>query len=377
MTLALIVLVPKNGRSWQSRYILTLVLGWLCGITVINNLDFGLPLLAAVLISSFAASNKWKDAAVTALLIVTGCITFAITYVMLALFTANEVTWSLMLLFPSFHGLEGFFAFPMAPLGPHIAVATLFCITTVIGLGMSINKRHSISIRTRRQWLWMAMAGLWSLISLAYFSGRSYSSTLMAGSGLMVGVCLSSMLPAIRLSLRRAYRSVETHPKLDYVPALFGVLALLLVTGLWATVERPSAYIASAANQPWSLEGPMANIGNDVRSRIASAPVKVRSLIELGDVSQFLWNSNLVELSFPNLPSWGVGNSPQWMSISKKFLDLQCANPLPSETQYAWVSRQEIEAMMESEICTSQFSLGDLIPFSASSADVLVPTRRP
>jgi len=181
----------------------SVALGAVFGLAVMNNLEFGGAASAAALLVIALLRSPPLAAAKRSWAFVAGLSLPLVAYAAYAfVFESRDVARSLLLI-PLTYASAGFDLHPIESLGPFVLVVMLAL--TAIALGAFVLRSGGASRRWITSGVILTFAGAWSLISMLYFTGRSFTSVLIAGQSVQVALILG----ALTASLPEATRALR------------------------------------------------------------------------------------------------------------------------------------------------------------------------
>ncbi len=295
-------------------------LGLGAGITALNNADFGGPALIAVFVSVLLLAPNLRARVRTALAFLIGAAAVPLAYAVALMLAGREVDPSAYLIFARVFGVNGFYQVAMAPFGLHVLAAALFITAAATGAWRLLGRRGS-----RAEATFIFSAGLWALLTLTYFAGRSALPTLVGGAAFQVGIVAVAMLP----SALRALNSIRTHREPNAVVS--AVMAFIMLAGILALMfsgRTPKDSLVDAIDG-WSGR-PTARHAS-VTSPAGSPDANTVFLLRQGALAELElgWKSALVI------------NNPEAFMISPAFTSRQCT---------ALASRPWRELVVEADI---------------------------
>ncbi len=267
------------------RYFGPLVLGWLCarhlrrerpapwlifavsGLVVLNNVDFGLPALAATVAALWLGSDnrqhardrlrRLSSAALGGLLTALALISLTTL-----LRTSSLPDLSLLLYFPRLFAQQGFGLLPMPELGLHVVLYLTFSAAL-----LTASVRHVSGAANRPLTGMLGFAGILGLGAGSYYAGRSAASNIISLFpvwGLAVALLAWVSLGALRSArLDRARRHRVVLPAMAALAA-FATMATAAVRFPvpWRQIDRlassdgtpcPASESSASACRDWSI----------------------------------------------------------------------------------------------------------------------------
>ncbi len=206
------------------------------GIVLVNNLEFGLPALAATVVALVLADPRRARARAgrLALELAAGLLGAAVATMLLTLVVAGALPrFGMMLTFVRLYGVDGWANIPMPTLGLHLAVYVTFAAAIVTAVARASGGAEGRLLTAMLGW-----AGVFGLGAGAYFVGRSLPEVLIS--------IFSAWALALALLLVVVLQALARRPARRPAP---GELAVLLGFGVavcslaqtptpWSQVER-------------------------------------------------------------------------------------------------------------------------------------------
>jgi hypothetical protein len=346
----------------RSRPVLTisqcrrlLLLGVASGITMLNNPDFGAPAFVTVLVVSFIATPTVRAKAISVTAVLFGAGLPFVSYAGAGQLLGRPVRWSEWLVFQKTFGVEGVGSVAMEPFGIHIAFVTLFISASVVGFALMTKYRDSGSRFGYRQGLLLALVGGWSLLSLPYFAGRSYTPTLLSGYSFIAGMVVAAFLPLLRMTLRRLRMGVA-HGSLEVAVSLsLGTLAIAGAASTFTLARLPSEYYAATTSVPpgrFEILMQQTAAVNGILNGPSGGDL--RRLVDEGRVQQALNMSSLMSFS-ARIPPGSITTNPVYFDMSRVFTRAQCSLPWAEGIDYLLVENTTAIALEKEPSCVSHF----------------------
>jgi len=345
-----------------------LSVGVVAGLAALNNPDYGLPALVTVLVVVFLAGRAFAGRCVATAVTAIGAIAVFPAYAAIGAIAGKSVDWSKWLAFQRVFGSEGYSAVAMEPFGPHIAVVALFVSASVLGFVLIWRSRTTGSSFAYRQGLLLALTGGWSLLTLPYFAGTSWASTMIGGYTYSVGLVVAAMLPLLHHSVRVVRAGIARDMTSATIGLTFGGLAVTGTIAAMAFVGAPSDYLNYQRLNLSGRSGVFAGVIATVDA-VADAPhnEELRELMDAGVVAQAVDMSNLLELT-TGFTSVSIASSPEYFVLGPFFDETLCAAPWPDRAQYLLVDADVADRLEEVPSCGDAFDLSSRQRFSAGDA---------
>lgn len=243
----LAVCVWALGRPTPLRLV---SLGCFAGLTLCNNIEFGLPAFAGVLFALLATTAERRLAALARLALgaAAGIVVFAGLTLAWSGALPNPAT---MLFFARQFAADGFFLLPIeSPLGLHVVGFLTYVACFVVVALRILRRTESLTVRERSATAALGFAGVFGLGTAAYFVGRSDPEVLI-----MLFAAWSLALSLLACELARHLRSLPAGALLRRatlvlpVALVAGHLALMATTLAWdrQILRQPARVISSSA----------------------------------------------------------------------------------------------------------------------------------
>jgi len=368
-------LVFRHPRDLtMSHFRRLLLLGVVSGLTMLNNPDFGVPAVIAILVVAFIATPTMRAKAASTTMLLLGAGLPFVAYTIIGRLAGHPVNWSNWLLFQNYFGSEGVGLVAMDPFGLHVAFVTLFISASVIGFALILKYRDSGSRFGYRQGLLLALVGGWSLLSLPYFAGRSLAPTLVSGYSFMVGMVVAAFLPLLRTTVRRLKTSAGPGSLVLIIPLSLGALAIAGAASTFMLARLPSENFAITTSAPpgrFEVLMQQTAVVDGILKTPAGSDLK--RLVDAGQVQQALNMSSLTGLS-TGMPSGSVATNPAYFDMSWLFTKAQCSAPWGDGIDYLFVATTTATALEKDPSCAAHFDFAAKRAYTAGdSSFVLLP----
>ncbi len=360
---------PAGPRS----ALLHLGVGLACGVTVLNNLDFGAPLAvivicAAVLCQRTAARRIGAGAAIAS-----GTLLAGLAYLVAVTLSGRAIDWDSTLIFPRVFGAEGYFAVAMRPFGLHVVVVALFASAAAAGVLLLTSPAVRAGSWTRRQGLLLLLTGGWSLLCLPYFASRSYTATIAGGYAFNIGLVTAAFLPLIRAGMRCLTTNPPAQPRWLHGSLGLGVLAMAACMGCLVLVYPPAAYVSRMQENGATTFVELHDVTSAVTSLLADPSAQgITHDISALDAEQFLDMPALVSLQ-TGLRAHPAFNNPDYTRLSRSFSALQCARGWAAPTRYLVLSVEVAAAMSLTPACRAALDFDRAEVATGATHLVVVP----
>lgn len=317
-------------RMWHSQSIRSTVLvGATCGLVALNNPDFGIPAVISCFVVLIVISPGLLIGLKQVVIALIGFVIVFLTYSLVGIVIGKPVNWYDWLFFQRVFGSAGFMAMPMPAFGEHLGYMLTFAAGCVIGsVGIARSRNESMSnskTRTQRACALLYIS-LWSLGTLAYFSSRSYASTLWAGHIFQLG--LTVLFASV--FLLGEYNNAKEGRENRGFNLLPPVVALCLSGTLLASLflRLPPLQLTSVA---------LVNSKSEYPSLAKQAKLLSRQEAHEMRTGQLLPMSNLIELR-TGINSLSLFNHPSNMEVSDLVTSRQCEFLSKSKVEYLYYS---------------------------------------
>lgn len=229
------------------------LLGAVFGLALLNNIEFGGSAAAAALLVILLLHGSLLTAIRRVSAFLGGLFAPLLAYAAYGLiFESRDVVRSALLI-PLTYASAGFDLHPIESLGPFLLVVMLALSSLVLGVHRL--RSGGTGERSAVAGVVLAFAGSWAVISMLYFTGRSFTSVLIAGQAVQVALILGSLTA----SLPAATRAIRTFgASRDRILGLvLTVLPLFVSMSLLVSGGRPQAILAyGLSGQPISTSFP-------------------------------------------------------------------------------------------------------------------------
>jgi hypothetical protein len=259
------------------------------GIVLVNNVEFGLPALAATVVAVLLADppRSWARAGRLGLELVTGLAGAAAAVTLLTLVVAGAFPrFDWILTFARIYGANGFGNIPMPTLGLHLAIYVTFAAAIVVAVVRASSREHDRLLTAMLGW-----SGVFGLGAGAYFVGRSLPEVLISVFSAWALALALLLVVVVRALARRPAR----RPTLAELVVLlaFGLAACSLAQtpAPWTQLRR----LARSSPQPAFAHTPaerFVDAATDPGERVLIlAPLGHRIAYDLGLVNVSPWSN--------------------------------------------------------------------------------------
>jgi hypothetical protein len=356
---------PDVGLRRPSRM---LSVGVLAGLTALNNPDYGLPAVVAVLVVVFITGRTFRGGAVATGITLAGAAVVFPVYALAGAVVGSPVDWSLWLAFQGMFGAEGSAAVAMEPFGLHIAVVALFVAASVLGFALIWRSRSAAGSFAYRQGLVLALTGGWALLSLPYFVSRSIVPTLIGGYTYAVGLIVAALLPLLHRAIRAVRAGMARDVTAASIGLAFGGLAVAAAVASFAFVSAPSDYVDAQWRGAGGHSAVFTGFEMTMDALLADpANEELRELVDAGEVGQAVDMSGLLELA-TGFPSVAIASSPDYFDSGPFFAQALCRRSWPDDVDYLLVDSDVAPRFVAEPACADALDLGSLRTFSTGDA---------
>ena len=325
LLLGLLVSCVQNIQTFRFRN--SIFLGVLSGFALLNNLESGLPSLLALIFTLLLLYRSISNFTRAVLSILFGVFLVFGLYIFLVLSTGRALHFSYVITPLKIVVSGGFFQVPMTVGGYHNIFAIFFVsgMATASFLFFRAQKIGSVSLK--RIAAFMSFSSSWGLIGMVYFSGRSFTSTLLAGSTYALGLLAVSV--TIWIFIDKQFVSDVLRQKnqdLYVMSSLFVLLFFYIATTVLTRMD--SVNVLREAGKEWvsetsrtvSLKSTDEQI-NRLKKDNQSRPRQVVQIFQL---------SNILELT-TGIEAGLVVADPRYLSMFGEIQSIQCQYILDSE----------------------------------------------
>lgn len=324
LVLGLVIYSVPRIQTLRFRY--SMIQGILSGLALLNNLESGLPCLAALIFSTTLLQGNLRGSIRSLLSILSGvCLVFSL-FSLLVLSAHMALNLSYLIIALKLVAWTGFFQMSMAVGGFHNIYVIFFVSGMATSVFLFFRAQKIESVDLQRVAALMSFSSCWGLIGMVYFSGRSYTSTLIAGSNYALGLLTVSVIIWMFIDkeyvlniIRQKTHNFNVLPFLVF--SLFFYIASITLTRMdfvnvlqragtvWDDESDRSARLKSAADQI-----------NQLKSRESRPDLKVGQIFTL---------SNILELT-TGIEAGLVVSDPRYLSMFEEFQKIQCKYILDS-----------------------------------------------
>jgi hypothetical protein len=304
-------LTARNAGG--SRYV---VMGVIAGLTVLNNPDFGIPAAIAFALSLMLLAIQSKALRLRHSIV--GSLSFGavfLTYWMLGELTGNHISWSNWLFFQRIFGLSGFYNEPMPAAGIHVGFVVFFILCLVVGIFLVIHRQPTDNVQLVRIGLLLTFSSTWSILSLPYFAGRSYISTMAGGYLFQFGLCSIGLLLWILIDFgwirNLVTRTWPLSAGLMFV-VVFNAVFVVTMIARWPRIDN----FGNSGRSEKITESVAKDISQS-KDYLLNSGARIDEIIQVSELS------NIVALK-TGVKAALIVNHPSYLGLSPKIKDAQC-----------------------------------------------------
>ena len=325
LLLGLLVFCVQNIQTFRFRD--SIFLGVLSGFALLNNLESGLPSLLALIFTLLLLYRSISNFTRAVLSILFGVFLVFCLYILLVLSTGRALHFSYVITPLKIVVSGGFFQVPMTVGGYHNIFAIFFVsgMATASFLFFRAQKIGSVSLK--RIAAFMSFSSSWGLIGMVYFSGRSFTSTLLAGSTYALGLLAVSV--TIWIFIDKQFVSDVLRQKnqdLYVMSSLFVLLFFYIATTVLTRMD--SVNVLREAGTEWVAETNRTASLKSADEQINR--LKIDNQSRPFQVVQIFQLSNILELT-TGIEAGLVVADPRYLSMFGEIQNIQCQYILDSE----------------------------------------------
>ena len=349
------LMLRRPESSDRSDKWCTLGVGLVAGLTGLNNADFGLPVVLVIAIVMAVALPWNRRLLVRLVLFLGGAASVFVLYTLGLAVVGARVDWLSWLSFQRAFATEGYFQIAMPGFGLHVAVVALFVSASVIGFLLIRGSSSVTSTFSRQQGLALALTGGWSLLTLAYFSGRSLVPTLIGGFAFQIGLVTAALLPLIRATLVGSSLGLSRTPTRSGIAVASSLLVLSTCGGLVMYSLTPTQWVKNDEKISTGNGGESV-LNTESVLALVNDPNNTDMFLAAGrhELDQLLQAANVVELT-TGIPSALKTNSPGNFASFRFAVEQQCAAPSPSGSQLTLLLASTVDYLKRDPSCAEKY----------------------
>ena len=364
--LAIFYTIFKNKSPNKSSLLLV---GFLMGINVINNLEFGATASLSILITLVIFYGVNKKMFYILLPILIGMTTFISLFYIFNLLTKTPIDLGSMFIFMRLT-LSGYYAIAMDFMGIHLIIVSLFISGFAIGTYFLIKYRNTNSLQSRRYFL-LTLLSIWGLGSLPYFSGRSLPSTIIGGLAFHYAFVFALLIPLLFTSFKFLKSNLLSKLPL----AVTSLLSLSVVFSGLFTVNDPLVKFGQFKDfksESWDYYSQKAQVLfylNDSEDKT------VKNLLNDNSLSQILLLSNAYSSQL-GLPSELITNHPWHLEVTPAYSSLQCQFPGVNEYKYVLTTQNVNDTLLKNSDCLTVYDFDKTIKLTEIESNLVVMVKK-
>jgi len=341
--LALKLILAKDIKKFTFIFI-----GFCLGLNIFNNIEFGLTSSFAIVLATGLVLYKTKFFYRFLIESMLGVVSFLLLFYLVFLTLGKPLDFSKLFVFIQLT-LSGFYAVPMDAMGIHIIIVSLFVTGSVVSANILINSTFTRSLILKRNYL-LFIFSFWSIISLPYFIGRSFPSTIIGGFAFQSGIIFSLLIPTL-FNLNRLLKFNTIH---KFKLTIFGFMGLSIILSLLFAINNPKDKITKIFDYN-SESSDYLKLKSDIRYYLNDSQDK--SLIDLfqnKSISQILPLSGALESQL-NFPSELITNHPWHLEVTPLYTSLQCEYSMKSNYKYVLTTLPLMNSLFSNKNCLGVF----------------------
>jgi hypothetical protein len=349
--------------------ILLFLVGFLMGINIINNLEFGATASLSILMTLVIFYGINKKMLYTLLPILIGILSFIFLFYIFNLLAKTPVDFTSMFIFMRLT-LSGYYAIAMDFMGIHLIIVSLFISGFAIGTYFLINYRNINSIQSRRYFL-LTLLSIWGLGSLPYFSGRSLPSTIIGGLAFHYAFVFALLVPLLFTSFKFLKSNLLSKLPL----AVTSLLSLSVVFSGLFTVNDPLVKFGQFKDfksESWDYYSQKAQVLfylNDSKDKT------VKNLLNDNSLSQILLLSNAYSSQL-GLPSELITNHPWHLEVTPAFSSLQCQFPGIDKYKYVLTTQNVNDTLLKNADCLTVYDFDKTIKLTEIESNLVIMVKK-
>ncbi len=338
-------------------------LGLLAGISALNNPEFGVPAAISILIVLYAAQVDRRAASRSVGLVSLGAVASGLVLVVLMAMAGRVPSSQSILVFQRIFGAVGFNAWPMPGSGLSLMFVSAFAAAAIAGVTILRHGRVMCSSAIFDAALQLALVGVWSLLSLPYYAGRSLTPTLLSGFGMQLGWILAASLPLLGASLREVRDRGARFARWQMSTLISAAIMMAIVLGMLTSIF-PSIYAGAAS------------AGGVAPANLEKQVMTLRALHLGPDVDQLLDMPASTTL-LSGVPSHAVVSSPAYLQLSRKLAAMQCERGWPRSIRQVILEASTLRSLRLLSVCTTRLVLESAVRLPVAQNWWLVQLRSP
>lgn len=354
LLLGLLVSCVQNIQTFRFRN--SIFLGVLSGLALLNNLESGLPSLLALIFTLLLLYRSISNFTRAVLSILFGALLVFGFYSLLVLSTGRALHFSYMITPLKIVVSGGFFQMPMAVGGYHNIFAIFFASGMATSSFLFFRAQKLWSVSLKRIAALMAFSSSWGLIGMVYFSGRSFASTLLAGSTYALGLLAVSVMIWIFIDKQFVLDVLKQKNQNLYVMSLLVVLLFFYIASTVLT-RMDAVNVLREAGTEWVAETSRTNSLKSTDEQLDR--LKKDNQSRPREVVQIFQLSNILELT-TGVEAGLVVADPRYLSMFEEIQSIQCEYILGSEFNIIIEDSQLVDSFEAFTVDNPNGSLKDL-----------------
>ena len=324
------------------------ILGILLGINIFNNLEFGFTSSLSIILSSLLLLRKTPHLKTFIVVVFSGLVLSFISILSFFELINKPLKYSEIFLFIKLT-LSGYYAIPMDAFGIHIIIVSLFITGSVISSYQLLSNTPDNSRITKRNYL-LFILSIWSVMTLPYFVGRSFPSTIIGGFAFHYALIISLLLPTI-LGI---FKTTKMHLSSLFIHSAFGLLGLSVIFSLFFNINDPRLKVEqfndfrAESSDFYSLRLQIEYFSEKSNDKTLS------DLLRVDSISQILPLSGALESQL-GFPSELITNHPWHLEVTPLYTSLQCEYSKLSKFKFVLTNPKIIDSLALNPACSQVF----------------------
>lgn len=314
LLVVLVFVAPRQVRSPRITNSL-LVCGALGGTAALNNPDFGIPAFAAGFITLAVAVPTARKMRAWVFYL-TGALSVFVCYELLGRLYGNPVDWSNYLIFQRIFGQVGYYKESMAVGGLHVLYVSLFGFGLLFSVVAHRRFQRTGQSAIHHVSVFLGFTSLWSLGTLPYFVGRSYTTTVF-GHSYQFSLVSAAIVSYLFVDWQYI-RELFTRSALTKLTATLLIILFLFPMTLASRFPTPQVIVANLGRSG-AASKEIDRLIDDVNTLTKDLDQATRN----SHVVQLLVMSNAVELA-TDINSALVVSYPDYLYFSPLLMQKQC-----------------------------------------------------
>ena len=353
----------------SSNKILLFLVGFLIGINVINNLEFGATASLSIILTLIIFYGINKKMLYNLFTILIGTISFISIFYLYNFLVKTPVELSSIFIFMRLT-LSGYNAIAMDFMGIHLIIVSLFISGFAIGTYFLIKYRDANTLQSRRYFL-LTLFSIWGLGSLPYFSGRSFPSTIIGGLAFHYAFVFALLVPLLFTS----FKFLKSNLLIKFPLILTSLLSLSIVFSGLFTVNDPRVKFGQFKDfkaESWDYYSQKAQVLfylNDSKDQT------VKNLQAEKSLSQILLISNAYTSQL-GLPSELITNHPWHLEVTSAFSSLQCQFPGINKYKYVLTTQNVNDTLLKNADCLTVYDFDKTIKLTEIESNLVIMVKK-